>query len=626
MKKAIRRTISKRSLLRNVKFAGPLKELIRILLFIVGQFAMNKRFYFTRYILSLLFTLHFSVGAGAVSIVVTTIAGALSPPLMLAIAKHRKYTSNQWWTYTRKQRYLAIGWGVVVGTVMLPLLAPWGIYKLFKVLGTKLLHNTIYWMRLLDSRGRGFEEEETDENSREWHVEIEGGGTHRAKALFVLAKEETKIDQHQSIADPDQPQAEPSQPIQPEAVGYNDGLQDEVSCCVDENFADVKPVGAILGSIKEEDDELEDLGDSCHKCTGTVWKPGNGRDALSDEENDDGRRDTQRLWARKAVSDTFFDVKIPDEDFKEREHARGLGERLCVAHQKREETKRTFNGEEYPMLQVLAEWRQWRMAKESRDEEEAANNVLAKWLQDTDQGEEISSTPQCQEIKDLPEKGPKKTKKRRKRRTAKQLVMENLDSSSASEANESLRKEEMDQETSKSQLLKINNFAEAEKEETELQAEKTAARKSRKARQPAQEMTGEKQNQIVKKRTKTKKAKHPAEKMPRTPGKSKEEEQQTHGARRQIACRFATSSPKKNLPETKDCPKQKLHETLSKNPFTVSSKGVEVDAETKRRGRLERMNAFRIKIDDFKKLKPGATVVSSTSSEHDIVALYDEID
>ena len=507
----------------NTKFAGPLKEPVRILLCIVCRFAINKPFYFTRYILSLLFTLHFSVGAGVVSIVVITIAGVLSPPVILAIAKHRKCTTNQWWTYTRKQRYLAIGWGVVVGTLMLPLLAPWGIYKLFKVLGTKLLHNTIYWMRLLDSRSRGFEEEETDENSMDW--QMEGVDTHRAKTLFVLDREETKIDQHQSITDPDQIQAEPSQPIQHEAVSYNDGLQDEVSCCVDENFADVKPVGAILDSIKEEDDdELEDFEDSWHQCRGTVWKQGNGRDALSDEENDDGRRDTQRLWARKAVSDTFFDVKIPDGDFKERESVSSLGERLCVAHQKRDETKRAFNGEENPMLQAMAEWRQRRMAKESRDKEEAVNNVLAKWLQDTDQGEELSSTPQCQEIKDLPEKGPKKTKKRRKRRTAKQLVMENLDSSSASEANETLHKDEMDQGTSKSQLLEATNSAEAEKEKvTELQAEKTTVHKSRKARQPTQEITGQKQNQNGKGKAKTKKAKHPAEKMPRT-GKNKEED------------------------------------------------------------------------------------------------------
>jgi len=39
-----------------------------------------------------------------------------------------------------------------------------------------------------------------------------------------------------------------------------------------------------------------------------------------------------------------------------------------------------------------------------------------------------------------------------------------------------------------------------------------------------------------------------------------------------------------------------------------------------------RMNAIRIKFDDFEKLKPLATVLSSASSEQDIVALYDEID
>ena len=544
------------------------------------------------------------------SIVIITIAGALSPPVILAITKHRKLTSNQWWTYTRKQRYFAIGWGVVVGTLMLPLLAPWGIYKLFKLLGTKLLHNTICWMKLLDSRCRGFGGEETDESSRDWPME--GVDTHREKALFVLDREETNIDGCQSCADPDQTQTEPCQPIPPEAVYYNVGLLDEGSCRMEENVADVRRVGVILGSIKEEDDELEDFEDPCRKCRGTVWKPRHGRDALSDEENDDGRRDTQRLWARKAVSDTFFHVKKTDEDYKAREFVNGL----CVAHQKRDQTKQDFNGHENPLSQVLAEWL---MAKESRGEDEAGNKALAKWLQDTGKGDETPSALQCQEIKDLHEKRPKKTKKRRKRRTVKQPVKEHLDSSSESEANGSLRKEETDQGTAKSQLLEINNAPEAEKEETELQAEKTTPRKFRKARKPAREMAGEKLNQKDKRKTKTKKAKDHEETLPRR-GKNKHEELQTHAARRQIACRFDTSSPKKDQLETKDCSKlQKSHETRSKNPFTVSSKGVGVDVETKRRGpRLERMNAFRV--------KPGATAVSSTSSEQDIVALYDQID
>ena len=579
------------------------------------QVSISEPSYSTRYILSSILTLHFSAGAGAASIVVITIAGALSPPVILAIAKHRKLTSNQWWTYTRKERYFAIGWGVVVGTLMLPLLAPWGIYKLFKVLGTKLLHNTIYWMKLPDSRSRGFEEEETDESSRDWPMG--SVDTHRDTALFVLDRKETSIDGCQSSTDPDQIQTEPSRPIPSEAVGYNEGLLHEDSCYVKENFLDAQRAGIILGSIKEDDVELEDFKDSCHICRGTVWKPGHGRDALSDEENDDGRRDTQRLWARKAVSDTRFDIKIPDEDFKARE----LGNGLCVAHQKRDETKEAVNGEENPSLQVLSELRQWRMARESRNEDELENDVLTKRLQDADQGEEISSTPQCKEIKDLPEKGPKKTKKRRKRRTDKQPARENLDdSSSESEANGSLRKEEKDKRRATSQLVpETTNTAEAANGETDLQAEKTTPRKSRKTRQSAREMARDKR------KTKTKKSKNHEETLPRG-GKNKQEQKQTNAARRQIACRFGASSPKKDQPENTVCPKQKSHESQSKHPFTVSAKGVGVVMETKRRGKLERMNAFRIKMDGFKKLNPGVTGMSSTSSEQDIVALYDEID
>lgn len=543
------------------------------------------------------------IGAGAVSIVVITIAGALSPPVILAIAKHRKLTSNQWWTYTRRERYNAIGWGVVIGTIMLPLLAPWGIYKLFKILGTKLLHNTIYWLRLLDSRCRGVQGEETDERYRD--RPMESVDTRQERALFVLDREKTTINGCQSSADPEKMQMVPRQPIPTETFGYNNGFLDEDNCCVEENLADVNGVGVILGSSEEDDDELGDFEDSCRKCTGTVWKPGHGRHALSDEENDDGRRDTQRLWARKALSDTFFHVKKPDEDFKARERVNGL----CPAH--RRETNQAFNGEENPLLQILAEWR---MSKESRDEDEAGNSVLSNGLQNTDKGEGMSSALQCQEIKDLPEKGPKKTKKRRKRRTDKQLVKKNLDRSSAIEANEPLRKEAMEKGTLTPQLSVIRSTAEAEQEETALQAEKKIPRKSRKGKQTACEMTEEMLNQREKRKTKTKKAKH-------------HEELRTHTARGQIACRFS----KKYQPEKTYCSKpQKSHETRNKNSSTVSSNGEGVQVETKRRGsRLERMNAFSMKMDDLKTLKPGATAVSSTSSQQDqqdIVALFDEID
>lgn len=558
-------------------------------------------------IVSLTFTLHFLIGAGAVSIVVITIAGALSPPVILAIAKHRKLTSNQWWTYTRRERYYAIVWGLVMGTIMLPLLAPWGIYKLFKILGTKLLHNTIYWLRLLDSRCRGVQGEETDERYRDWPME--SVDTRQERALFVLNREKTTINGCQSSADPEKMQMVPRQPIPTEAFGYNKGFLDEDNCWVEENLADVNGAGVILGSTEEDDDELRDFEGSCRKCTGTVWKPAHGRNALSDEENDDGRRDTQRLWARKAVSDTFFHVKKADEDFKARERVNSL----CPAH--RHETNQAFNGEENPLLQVLAEWR---MSKESRNKDEAGNSVISNGLQNTDKGEGMSSALQCQDIKDLPGKGPKKTKKRRKRRTDKQLMKKNLDSSCAIEANEPLLKEAMEKGTLTPQLSVICGTAEAEQEETAVQAEKKIPRKSRKGKQPACEMTEEMLNQREKRKTKTKKAKH-------------HEELPTHTARGQIACRFTTTSPKKYQPEKTDCSKpQKSHETRNKNPSTVSSNGEGIQVETKRRGsKLERMNAFSMKMDDLKTLKSSATVVSSTSSQQDqqdIVALFDEID
>ena len=505
-----------------------------------------------------------------------TVAGALSPPVLLAIARHRKYTSNRWWTYTRKQRYYAVGWGAVLGTLMLPFLAPWGIYKLFKFLGAKLLHKTIYWIRLLESHRDGFLEENNDENSSD--CQMESVSAHQAEAHIVLDRGKTNMDRYQcnENQDLDQPQPGPSQPLaflSPEAVGYNDGLQDNCyvdentendglqddcyvaestgdnDCYVDGNAEDVKRVRAILAYSFEEEDE-EDAEVSCHKCRLLMQKTNTGRETLSDEESDCGRRDTQRLWARKVVSDTLISVKIPNKEFKERELVSGLDETLCAHHQRHKETNKIFNDMKNNLnsvsdlqteaLKILEEWKK------------VPDSVHSKLFpQNIDEGTKRSSSPQCEGMKDLPEKGPKKSKRRRKRRNGKKLVAETQDSSPASEANETLHKEKLHQATllKQSQLIQTQKSTEAEREkETELPASKTTPSKTCKAGQPAQELekTGEK-GKNIKRKARTPKGKLSAEKIPETE-KNKTEEAQTvsRGARRKLACRFDLESPKKN--------------------------------------------------------------------------------
>ncbi|KAL9957417.1 hypothetical protein ACROYT_G039049 [Oculina patagonica] len=604
-------------------------------------------------------------GVGAVSIVVITVAGALSPPVLLAIAKHRKYTSNQWWTYTRKQRFLATCWGAFVGTVMLPLLAPWGIYKLFKFLGTKLAHRSIYWMRLLESRRDGSIEDGTDESFSDW--QMESVCAHQAEAHIVLDREETNKGSYQSIVDQDldKPQTGLSQPISPGAASYNDGLED--NCYVNENAEEVKRVQAILGSI-EEDEEPTDLEVSCHECRLLALKTSNGRNALSDEESDCGRRDTQRLWPRKVISQTSFSVKIPNEELKERKLVSGLDESLCPHHQRQKETDQIVNNMKDNLntvsdmqreaLQILDEREK---NFDSGDKEVADGTLPERFPQNTNEGAKRSGSPQCQKMKDLLENGPKKKKRRRKRRTGKQLVAETQDSSPASEANETAHEEELEQGTplkesqlqqsntkteakkgkmaelqagkttpqktrkagpraqvetlhkdelgqgtprKQSQLLQTNTNTEDEKEKVaELQAGKTTPCKTRKPGKPAQEMTGEKDKNI-KRKTKTPKGKLSTEKTPKTE-KNKEEEEQTEQTVPRGARRKLACRLDADSPKKNRSEGRDCPEQKShKAQSRMTSKAVEAEKETIQREKLP----------------------SPASSERDLIALYDDID
>ncbi|KAJ7340472.1 hypothetical protein OS493_003221 [Desmophyllum pertusum] len=158
---------------------------------------------------------------------------------------------------------------------------------------------------------------------------------------------------------------------------------------------------------------------------------------------------------------------------------------------------------------------------------------LSTGVHNTVQGAEGGCTPQCQDMKDLPEKEPKKTKRRRKKRTGKQTLVENLNSPSVSAPNETQHKDELDQGTLQTQSLETSDTDhEDEKEKaTEMKAENATTRKSRKDEQ----------------------AKLSAEEIPRTEAsiaeKGKVEEEQTEQAvprvvKRKIRCR-ATVKKKK---------------------------------------------------------------------------------
>ena len=699
---------------------------------------------------------------------VITIAGALSPPVILAIARHRQYTSNQWWTYTRKQRFLAIGRGALLGTLLLPILAPLGIYKLFKFLGTKILRKTVYWIRLLDSTRESFFQEGTngsnrrealsdeesdcdcqesddessmgsqmegfsarqaeapidlqrgetnidryqttkerdieqpqarpsqlipstpdncdvDENAQDvkrtrtilgsiekdaedkeltdpdvlrheyepvtrkmnngrealsdhenncghqesnnhssGELHIEDVSFHQAEAPIVVDECETNIDRNQSAKDQDldQPQAGSSRQKSTTAVSGHDGLLG--NCYSDESAEELKRVRAILRSAKEGKEKLTDFEVSCPECRLLERKTNNERKALSDEETDCGRRDTQRLWARKAVSETFFSVKIPNEESKERELFASLDENLCALHQRQKKTDQLVNDMknnlnsvvelEKEAVQMLKDWQK----NLGVEDTEVANGAVSKLFpQNADEGVEKNGPPQSQEIKNLPEKGQKKAKRRRKRRTGKHIVAETRDSSSASEANETPQKEGLVQEKPRkqSQLLPIKKHTET----TGQKAGKTTPVKSGKA---TQEMSGEKDKNNKKKTQKTPKAKPLAEKVPKSV-KDKTEAEQTQqnvpgGARRKLQ---ACSWPKKNIPEAKSCPEQKPHKAQSR----MTSKVVEVEKE-----KFKHTTPFnlgmKMRTNNFRKLSQGNTLPLVASDERDPLALYDEID
>lgn len=337
------------------------------------------------------------------------------------------------WKNTPKQRYFAVGLGVVVGTLFLPLLAPWGIYFLFKVFGTKLFEKVIHWINRFNRHREASFFESTDESSGEF--QMESICTHEACVDFSVSDaSDSNSEIQQSTDDPDQ--AAPSESVTPVSDIDDDEVQ--FSCQEDENAADANRVLALLGVIEDEDEdgdeEFSELEDICYECRRTVRRPDDGREVFSDEEDDCGRRDTQRLWARKVVSETFVGAKIPNEDFNEREVVSGLRSSPCIIHQKRNEVRQASNGEE---------------TKGTVNGGQSSGSLGgdSSGVQ-INQGPDTSCAPQCQDLKDLPDKGPKKrtdlpekgpkkkAKRRRKKRTGKQVLVEDPNSSSASEVND----------------------------------------------------------------------------------------------------------------------------------------------------------------------------------------------
>ena len=372
------------------------------------------------------------------------------------------------WKNTPKQRYFAVGLGVVVGTLFLPLLAPWGIYFLFKVFGTKLFEKVIHWINRFNRHREASFFESTDESSGEF--QMESICTHEACVDFSVSDaSDSNSEIQQSTDDPDQ--AAPSESVTPVSDMDDDEVQ--FSCQEDENAADANRVLALLGVIEDEDEdedgdeEFSELEDICYECRRTVRRPDDGREVFSDVEDDCGRRDTQRLWARKVVSETFVGAKIPNEDFNEREVVSGLRSSPCIIHQKRNEVRQASNGEETKGTVIGGQ------SSGSLGGDSSGVQI--------NQGPDTSCAPQCQDMKDLPDKGPKKrtdlpekgpkkrtdlpdkgpkkrtdlpekgpkkrtdlpekgpkkkAKRRRKKRTGKQVLVEDPNSSSASELND----------------------------------------------------------------------------------------------------------------------------------------------------------------------------------------------
>ena len=321
-------------------------------------------------------------------------------------------------------------------------------------------------------------------------------------------------------------------PIPPSIVTYYDESQDS-----DEADVNTVILQEILGADKENEDpsDIENQNSADENATTGAWQMPNGRRALSDEENIYGRQDTQCIAPKKANSLTFCCANGCDEMFLE-----GAKRRDFVR----------FSG---PLPLIRLQHHNEADLKGDSMEQQVENNEAS------DVRTQIQGALLGQEMGDSPEKESKKGKRRRRRRNNKRIALENPDSSAASEGDDELDKDELEQGT-----MKTHTTAKDE-DNTKRKARdlenKTATPKT--AKQPVQEKNEEQEAKNAEASPeKTPRKKVSLKKKEKAKKESPEQNDVTPGKRKTKFFRFLT---RKNTTDSKCCDVTKENSSDLKN-------------------------------------------------------------
>ena len=346
-----------------------------------------------------------------------TAAGAVSPPVLLA----QKWTNGR-----EKGRYSTIGLGVLVGTLFLPILAPWGIYKLFKRFYTILPKKVDYWI----NRWNG------DVTSPLGKHHYENGSVE-----FKIPESIVINTDRAQVYSPDLGVPSTSQLVTPDSHINVDWSN--VSDQEDVNEAQVERVKAFLEGLEYNIGHFDKVEEYYREC----WL-NEGQEVLSDVEDDDGRLDTQLLCVRKVVSDTFVNAKTAEVDFNMCEFAAGLCSSRCLINQRPHEVSQASRGKDTDGTlkggkspgNLEENFSEAQITTQVSDKSCAPLNEDVEGLPEMrpkDQVSDGSGAPLCTDTKDLPEKGPKKkAKRRRRKRTGEQVSTRNHTSSTTGEDND----------------------------------------------------------------------------------------------------------------------------------------------------------------------------------------------
>lgn len=303
---------------------------------------------------------------GVIFIPIIAVAGVVSPPLLLA---------QKWTTGRRSGKYSAIGLGVFVGTLFLPILAPWGIYKLFKHLHSKLPEKVNYWINRWNDQDATLLGELSHED---------GSVDFKIPESILINIDQVQVD----YLYPNQEVANTNQLVTP-----NDPIHDywsNVSDQEDANESQVERVQAFLEGLEykigHSADKVEEY---CREC-----QLNDGQLVLSDDGDECGRLDTQLLCVRKVVSDTIVNAKIAETDFDKCKFAAGLCSSRCLINQRPHEVSQASRGKDTDGNLNSGK-------SPSNSEENFSKAQIAAQISDK------SCAHLCEDIMDLPEMGPK---------------------------------------------------------------------------------------------------------------------------------------------------------------------------------------------------------------------------